>query len=481
MITGIFVVITLLLALIILLGRSPRLARGLTIFYLALEVIYAILAIKTTGQTDSSFYFFDAAGVLFTIILAILSISTFYHSTLYLKRYHTTPGQESAYYSSLILLITAMISSYMASNLALMWASIEATTLFVSFLIYHERSSEAIEASWKYLYVSSVGVAIAFMGILLISIASSPFNSLSLDVLRSNIASIDPLWLKIAFLLILTGFSAKMGFFPLHTVAVDAHTAAPAPISAFISTTLMNVGFIGIYRILTLVAQTSVLEWARHVMLVAGILSIALAAIQLMQIKHLKRMFAFSSLEHMGIVLLGLGAGGLGYFAAILQIVFHSFVKASLFYQAGQVNAYYHSYFLKNIRGYFSLNPAGSFSLILGIISILAIPPTGLFFSELLTFVALIKSGYTWAAILALILITFIIYVFITYLLKMLYQVSDLPERPDDQIVTTDIKRPYLEALTQFILLGLTVYAIIAQPAFFSEMINDMIRWFPGF
>lgn len=475
MITGAFVLFSLLLAIVVFLYRSIFVALLLTGLYIAGEVAFTLYALTHLNLPDGELFSFDAAGVLFTVILAILSISTYYHSLLFLSRHSNNAGQISTYFSSLILLITAMISSYMASNLALMWASIEATTLFVSFLIYHERSREAIEASWKYLYVSSVGVAIAFMGILLISIASSPLHSLNLEVLRQNIAHIDNYWLKIAFLLILTGFSAKMGFFPLHTVAVDAHTVAPAPISAFISTTLMNVGFIGVFRVFSLIAHTSVLTWARHVMLVAGILSIVLAAIQLLQIKHLKRMFAFSSLEHMGIVLLGLGAGGLGYYAALLQIVFHSLVKASLFYQAGQINAYYHSYYLNNIRNYFKLNPVGSLSLIFGVIFILAVPPTGLFFSEIFIFIALFRSGYSAIAFIALLLIVFIIYVFISNLLKILFRSEEITSAALDGNIPNGVENPIYETISQFLLLGITVYTVIAQPPFWDGLLKNIV------
>ncbi len=479
MITGFFVLFALFIGLMIILARNETLARILVGVYIAVEVGFTVYAIFHLNTRDGSYYLFDPAGVLFTIIISILSISTYYHSIIYLKRHPANPRHSSSYYASLILLITSMISSYLASDLALMWASIEATTLFVSYLIYYERSREAIEASWKYLYVSSVGIAIAFMGILLISLASAPFSSLNLEVLRNNISLVDPLWLKISFLLILTGFSAKMGFFPLHTVAVDAHTVAPAPISAFISTTLMNVGFIGIFRILSLLTQTLVIEWAKHLMLLAGILSIALASIQLMQIKHLKRMFAFSSLEHMGLVLLGLGAGGWGYIAALAQIILHSFVKASLFYQAGQLNGYYHTYFIRNIRNYFKVNPAGSLSLIFGVISILAIPPTGLFFTEVLIFIALFKAGYSALAILALILITFIIYIFISNLLKILFNEEEIDSINPSWPQSSQIKYPIFEASSQFLLIGFTVYLALVRPPMLMAMITDIVRLFP--
>ncbi|MCH7535313.1 MAG: protein kinase [Bacteroidetes bacterium] len=118
----------------------------------------------------------------------------------------------------------------------------------------------------------------------------------------------DTKWLKVTFLLVVVGFSAKMGLFPLHTICIDAHTAAPPPISAFISTTLMNVGFMGIFKVYTIIIQSDAHEWARNVLLLAGIVSIAIAAVQLLKVNHFKRMFAYSSLEHMGIVALGLAA-----------------------------------------------------------------------------------------------------------------------------------------------------------------------------
>ncbi len=463
-----FIVLSVIISLSIFLVRNALFTKVFSsLFLLALISIIGYTYLHL-GEMDSTYFKFDHLGILLALVLGILSFATFYHSVLYLKRHSFSIKQEAGYYSSLIMLITAMLSAYFAENIAVLWVSIETTTLFVSFLILHERTKDALEASWKYLFVSSVGVALAFIGILFLSITASNLRitDLSLNHLIMIAQSMSPLWLKMTFLLVLTGFSAKMGLFPLHTVAVDAHTVAPPPISAFISTTLMNVGFLGIFRVFTIVAQTEVLHWAQNVLLIAGVVSIFMSAIQLLKIKHYKRMFAFSSLEHMGIVALGLGIGGIGYYAAILHLVFHSFAKAGLFYQIGQVHQFFHTYWIKDAAGYFKKNPIGGLSLILGMISILAIPPSGLFISEYLTFKALFLNHNYYIAAFVLILLTVIIFSFSKNTFHLLY--GQTPNTPEP----TPLKINPYETLSQFILFGLVIYLGINPPLFFTDLIN---------
>ncbi len=465
-----FIILSIILSLVIFLVKNNRVTKFLSsLFLLSLFTIIAFAYINIE-QINSIYYKFDNLGLLMAFILGILSVATFYHSQLYLKSHQFSNKQEAIYYASLIMLITSMMSAYFAENIAVMWVSIEATTLFVSILIFHERSKDALEAAWKYLFVSSVGIALAFIGILFLSITASNngITDLSLSHLLTISQMMSPIWLKMAFLLVITGFSAKMGLFPLHTVAVDAHTVAPPPISAFISTTLMNVGFLGIFRVFTIISQTEVLHWAQNVLLIAGILSVFMSAIQLLKIKHYKRMFAFSSLEHMGIVALGLGIGGIGYYAAILHIVFHSFVKAGLFYQIGQVHQFYKSYWIRDVSGYFKRNPIGGLAMVLGVISILAIPPSGLFVSEFLIFKAMFVAKHYYIGIFVLILLTVIIYSFSKNAFHLLYD--------EDKIAETEVVKanPY-ETISQFVLFGLVIYLGINPPEFFTDLINSAI------
>lgn len=466
-----FIIFSIIISLSIFVAKSKILTKILSIIFLFILTGINGYAYIHINETTSFYYKYDETGILLTFVLTILSLATFYHSYLYLKRHNFTVKQESGYMASLIMLITAMVSAYMAENIAVLWVSIETTTLFVSILIFFERTKEALEAAWKYLFVSSVGIAMAFIGILFLCITASDsgITDLSLAHLLEISNSMSTIWLKMAFVFVLTGFSAKMGLFPLHTVAVDAHTVAPPPISAFISTTLMNVGFLGIFRVFTIISHTEVLQWAQNVLLIAGVISVFMSAIQMLRIKHYKRMFAFSSLEHMGIIAIALGVGGIGYYAAILHIVFHSFVKAGLFYQIGQVHRYFHSYFIKDTGNYFKLNPVGGLALLLGTISILAIPPSGMFISEFLTFKAMFLSKHYFIAIIVLILLTLIIYEFSKNIFHLLYGKSE------NNTPVQNFKANHYETISQFVLFGLVIYLGINPPIFFTELINAAI------
>lgn len=466
-----YIISSVVISALIFFIKNNYITKILMIIFLILQGALNFFAFINLDKIDSIYYKFDSLGILFSITLMILSCTTFYHTILYFKRHEVSKKRESLYYSALILLITAMMSVYFAQNIAILWVSVESTTLFVSVLIYHERTQKALEATWKYLFVSSLGVAIAFIGILFLSMAASNngITNLNLENLVSLSSSMNTTWLKISFLLVLTGFSAKMGIFPLYTVAIDAHTVAPPPISALISTALMNVGFLGIFRIFTILAQTDSLHWVQNVLIITGVASIFMSSIQMLRVKHHKRLFAFSSLEHMGLVTLALGIGGIGYYAAILHIIFHSFVKSSLFYQIGQVHHFFNSYLTKNISGYFKLNPIGGLSIILGVISILAIPPSGLFVSEFLIFKSMFLNGYIYLAIFVMFLLTIIIYTFSKNNFSLLYDESS------KDIDLKNIKVNRFEAISLFVLLGLVIYLGLTPPVFFTHLINNAV------
>ncbi len=466
----IFLIISVVLSLIVFIAKNNFLTKLLTPIYLLSVVGISIYSFLHLNQTDSIFYKFDALGVLLTLVLCVLSIATFYHSFLHVTRNNYSAPKGALYYSSLMMLITAIISAYFAENIAVLWVSIEATTLFVAILIFHERSKDALEAAWKYLFVSSVGVALAFIGILFLSIIASDsgFHGLSFGFLTSLANNMDANWLKIAFILIVTGFSVKLSVFPLFAVAIDAKTVAASPVNALMSTALVNVGFVGIYRTYIIISQTEILHWGQNVLMIIGVISIFLAAIQLTRVKRIKRMLAFSSMEHMGIVLLGLSVGGIGYYAAILHLVFHSFVKAGLFYQVAPLARFTKTLWIKDMGMYFKINPIGGLVFILGIISILAIPPSGLFISEFLTFKALFINGNYFVAILVLLLLTVIIFLFAKSAFHILFS--------DNKIEIDDTIKPNLyENISQFILFGLVIYLGINPPVFFTDLINEAI------
>ena len=467
----VFIILSIVLSFSIFLIKNRTITKIFFGIFLVLLTGINSYAFLHINQANSIYFKFDSIGIILSLILNILSIATIYHSYLYLKRHQYSKKQEARYYASLMMLITAMISAYFSENIAVLWVSIETTTLFVSILIFFERTKEALEAAWKYLFISSVGVALAFIGILFLSITASSngLTDLSISHLIETANSMNPIWLKMAFLLVLTGFSVKMELFPLYTVSIGAHTVILPPINVFLSTALMNVGFLGIFRIFTIISQTEILHWAQNVLLIVGVLSIFMSAIQLLKIKHYKRMLAYSSLEHAGIVALGLGIGGIGYYAAILHLVLHSLVKAGLFSQMGQVHRYFNSYWIKDVAGYFKLNPIGGLMMIVGFISILAMPPSGMFVSEFLVFKAMFLAKHYYIGIFVLLLLTLIIYSFSKNIFHLLYG------EPQEKLTIEKLKPNNYETISQFVLFGLAIYLGINPPVFFTDLINSAI------
>jgi len=271
----------------------------------------------------------------------------------------------------------------------------------------------------------------------------------------------------------IVGFSTKMGLFPMHTIAVDAHTVAPPPISAFISTTLMNVGFVAIFRTYSLMAHTSILPWMNQILLWCGILSIFVSTVYILKVDHLKRMFAYSSLEHMGLTAIGLASGGIGYFAAILHMVLHSFVKASVFYQIDQVHRVFNTYILSKTGSYFNKNTVGALVMLLVFISITAMPPSGMFVSEFLIFRSLFESHQIMALIFILLLLTMIIWALGKNIFSMLF----IPPIETNDKINVVIS-PW-ESATQFVLLSFAIYLGLNPPAIFVNLIQEAIKNLP--
>ena len=454
---------------LILLLRNKTANLVLRSAFLLTQLGVTSYAFLHAGLTDSIYFNFDSIGIILAGVLSILSIATFYHSYLHHKRHPISITNESIYYASLILLITAMTGAYFTNHMGVLWAWLEATTLSVSVLIYHERTATSLEATWKYVFICSIGISIAFIGILFLSIVATTegLTNLFLEDLMSAAKVMDITWLKIAFVLLFTGFSAKLGIFPLHTVCVDAHTAAPTPISAFISTSLMNVGFLGIFRMYSILAQTEAHHWANQILMISGVFSIAISAMQLLRVKHFKRMFAFSSLEQMGIVAVALSIGGIGYYAAILHIVLHSFTKAGLFYQIGQMESILHTYWIKDTGGYMKINPLGAVVVLLLFIMITAIPPSGLFVSELMVFKSLFSGSYYLISILMLLFLSVTIFALSKNFMQLLYSA--------DQEGPGIVKINNAETISQFILIALILYMAYSPPAFFTRLINSSI------
>jgi hydrogenase-4 component F len=370
----------------------------------------------------------------------------------------------------------AISCAYLANHVAIAWIFVEITTLSSSVLIYHRRTERSLEGSWKYIFICSVSVALIFMGILFLGMASQ--QAKAGDLFYSNLVlhakSLDELWLKAAFLFIFTGYTAKLGLFPMYTAGIDAKDKAPSPASAVFSSALMNVGFIGIFRMYGIASITNIHSWANLVLIISALISLIIAAAYMLRVKSFKRMFAYSSVEHMGIAVVGLTMGSMGIFGSVLHVIFHSFTKAGLFYQYGSVNRVIKSKFINDAGEYFEKNTSGALVLLLGFFMVTAIPPSGMFISEYYIFRSLFEKGYLWLLIVFAVLITVIIWALGENIFRLLFYKP--PFVRDNGEISKKVS--IWESVPQFALMAGVMYLGVNPPGFLIELINQAVKGF---
>jgi len=438
-----------------------------------LHIWFTIYCWINSGKTELIYFTFNSTGVLLLSLLSLILIPTVYHGFIYTSKDDTK--KYNIYHSALIALMTFMSGAYLANGMTVLWIFVEATTLAVAALIYHDRTEMALEASWKYVFICSTGIALAYLGILFLGFiyGREDAANLSFASLSGIINQANPMYLKIAFVFVLIGFSTKMGLFPMHTVTIDAHSVAPPPVSALISTTLMNVGFLAIFRVYTLFSSSSILSFMNSVLILSGMLSLLIAAGYMLKAKHLKRMLAYSSLENMGLVAIAVGAGGVGYYAALLLLVLHTLAKSSLFYQMGQLSRVLHTFKLDDCGRYMKLYPAGALVLLTGMVCILAIPPSGLFISEIMIFKGLVTNNQWFILIAVIILLCFVVYAMSTRIMHIIFS---------DPRMENDLKPEKVnpvETVSQFVLLGLVIIMCFYQLPFLVDLISQSIYLLP--
>jgi hydrogenase-4 component F len=408
----IYIIVSLLLAVAPLAARSERATHILAGIFFAVQVAASALLL-CFGRVDSvMLYIFraDTLAVVFHILMTAVLGFTLIHSSSYLKAENVTVTSYKTYYTLLMLLALAISCVYYSDNVAMTWVFLEATTICSAGIIYHREFKQSLEATWKYIFVCSTGIAMAYLGILLLSTVAH-HGALDYASLKEVIAEGNPLYLKVAFLLIVVGYSCKMEIFPLYTVGVDANYAAPAPASAFISTALVNAGFVSIYRIYSLYAAAGeVFVWARHLLILIGILSLAVGAMFLRRTNNYKRFLSYSTVENMGIVAIGMGIGGVALWAAVFHVMCHTLVKSSMFFQVGIMRHVYDSYSINRIGNYMNINRVGAIGFTLGTLVLLAFPPSPLFVSEVMIFSEIVSVGSWWLLIAMLILMCVVIY-----------------------------------------------------------------------
>ncbi len=314
-------------------------------------------------------------------------------------------------YSFYFLLLNVYLASNSAALLSnhfgMYWVAIEATTLSVAPLIYFYKNEEALEAMWKYLFIVSVGIAFAFIGILFLSLSSKDTSveggQLFFSQFVNHAKELNPIWLKASFIFIFIGLSTKIGIAPMHNGDVDATSSAPSPIAALMSGSLRLTALIGVMRIFNIIKLTPSFAFARTLLIMGAIISLIAAFVYMFKASNYKRMLAYSSVEHLGLITLGIGIGNLAFLGALLHAFYNSICKIILFLSAGKIHWFYDSREVNKIKGVLKYFPITGWLFIIAYLAISGIPPFGIFFSELTIFEGILISDLP--AILAVVMV----------------------------------------------------------------------------
>jgi hydrogenase-4 component F len=407
-------------AALLMLAWRPRLADGLHVAAsLATAASAAVLGVAVwrdgvvTGQTWglradplSAFMAAMVAGIGLVAALAVPGHLRGEHGAGLLD-----PARAARFRPLFHLFVFTMLLAVTTDNVGLMWVAVEGTTLASVFLITIERTRASLEAAYKYLLICSVGIGVAFIGTVLMYYAD--FHHLG-DIERSldwsTLAAVAPRLpqrvIELAFVFLLIGYGTKAGLAPMHTWLPDAHSEAPAPVSALMSGVLLNVGLYALLRFKTVVDAAAGPAFAERLLLGFGLLSMAVAAAFLWNPRNYKRMLAYSSVEHVGLVCVGVGFGGpWGLAGALLHMVTHALAKSALFVLAGRVLQRFGSAEVARVRGLRHAMPWTGAAFLAGALALVGLPPFGLFVSEVIILRAGFASDRPWAAGLALALL----------------------------------------------------------------------------
>ena len=472
---GIYLIGAIVIGALLFFNRNKILNYSLAGIFIVLQWIFAVYEYNHLNTEELGYFFPDSLAVIFLFVLSIISIPVFYHSYIYFKHNRDIPRERGIYHSATVLLLASLSCAYLASHIGVSWIFIELTTLSASALIYHRRNMRTLEGTWKYIFVCSISITLVFIGILFLTLALQEvgLKNLSYSALMEKAPSLNVFWLKLAFLFIFTGFTAKAGLVPMYTAGIDAKDKAPSPAGAMFASVLMNVGFFGIFRFYEIISHTSIYNWSNKIILISGTLSVFVATVYMLRVKNLKRMLAYSGVYHMGLVVIGLASGGIGRYAAILHLVLHSLAKPALFFQTGPIYRIYKSKSIYDIGNYFKYNISGALVLLFAFFIVTAMPPSGMFVSEFLIFRSMFESGNWWTLALILLLLTLIIWSFGKNIFKILFTT---PVGFNEENVQ---KIPAIESLSQFILLIMVIYLGLNPPAEFVNLINAAISNLP--
>ncbi len=468
--------------------RNNYLRRGLII---AASVIHLTLTCLVWISRPEGFFggwfAFDDLGIVFLAVTSLLFLGASVYGVGYLsngkQNFSDRTGgwelfsPEAVFTGCLLLFLSTMTMVIASQHLGVLWVAIEATTLASAPLIYFHRTKRSLEATWKYLLICSVGIALALLGIFFLATANvrNP-GDLVLRKMVENAAQMDIPWLKAAFLFLFVGYGTKMGLAPFHTWLPDAHSEAPAAISALLSGALLNCAFLGILRGYQICAAAGLAAYCREIFIVFGLLSVLFAAVFILGQTDYKRMLAYSSVEHMGILTLGVGLGGGAVFGVMVNLVSHSLTKAGLFFIAGNILSHYRTKHISEVQGLITGRTRWTGVLwILGFLLITGTPPSGVFLGKFIILKEALGQGHYW---ITLVFLSALAVVFIGMAKIFISMTQGVPEKKVDE--EPRAQNIFMENAPSAILFILVVVIGIYFPGWLTQALTGASRELGG-
>lgn len=402
--------VPLLAAGLLALLPGYRLSARINVVASALSLLAAVQLLFHRPEAGP-LLFVDDLNVVFILLNTLVGFTTSVFSASYigheLEIGRLTRGYLRFYHAMYQLMMFGMNLALVANNIGLIWVAVELATLTTVLMVGIYRTHEALEAAWKYFILGSVGIALALFGTILVYLAAHPVIGEGADamvwtILIGRAAEFDPALLNLAFVFLLLGYGTKVGLAPLHAWLPDAHAEGPTPISAVLSGLLLNVALYALLRFKMLLAAHPGAIAPGPLMVTLGLVSLVFAAFMLYRRRDIKRMFAYSSIEHMGIIVFAFGmAGPLGNFAGLLHMTMHSLTKSAIFFTVGHIAQVKGTQRMAEIRGLTETHPVLGWSLVAGVAAIAGLPPFGVFMSEFLV----VSSTFAREPLLALVLV----------------------------------------------------------------------------
>ncbi len=398
-------------------GRAVRVVAFASLFVTCSAGLGLAVAVFQAGRLTAfgGLVAIDALGaylLVLTVLVALMALAASPHYISHeLAENKLRPRDEGHYYALFLWFVGTLVAVPLVDNLGLLWVAIEATTVVSALLVGINRSPDAIEAAWKYLILGTIGVGFALLATLLayassVRVLGESSDALNWTTLMTIAPRLNPNLLRLSFVFALAGYGTKIGLAPFHTWLPDAHSQAPSPISALLSGVSLIAAFYALVRFHLVAAAGLGPAFSSNLLIFFGLLSIAVALPFLIRQEDVKRLLAYSSVEHMGVLALGLGFGGpLALLGVIAHIGFHAFTKATLFISAGELVQQYGNRRLSAIRGTRTASPVAGGALGSGIVLLGGLPPSGLFVTEFAIIVAGVTRGYGLAAALAALLL----------------------------------------------------------------------------